>query len=200
MGAKSPDQGRENAFERADAALQSVPSLSPAFTAIYRAELTHVVHTLRRFGVREADLEDLAHDVFVTVHRRLADYDASRPIKPWLSGIAYRVALDHRRLARHRFESPFQRAESEERADPSTGTDERLAEQQMRGIVLAALDQIDLDRKAILVMHDLDEQPMSEIARALAIPLNTGYSRLRLARKDFEAAVRHVEARGRHER
>jgi hypothetical protein len=38
-------------------------------------------------------------------------------------------------------------------------------------------------------MHDIDEVPMREVTRALSVPLFTGYSRLRKARREFEAAV-----------
>ena len=65
--------------------------------------------------------------------------------------------------------------------------------------MLAALDTLDLDRRAIITMHDLYGHPIPEVATALAIPLNTAYSRLRLARQDFLAAVaRRRSTRGTH--
>jgi RNA polymerase sigma-70 factor (ECF subfamily) len=59
---------------------------------------------------------------------------------------------------------------------------------------MKALDGLDLDRRAVFVMHELDEIPMPEIARTLAIPLNTAYSRLRLARADVAQAIQHFRA------
>jgi RNA polymerase sigma-70 factor (ECF subfamily) len=41
-------------------------------------------------------------------------------------------------------------------------------------------------------MHDIDGHGMPEIAQALAVPLNTCYSRLRIARELFEKAVRRL--------
>jgi RNA polymerase sigma-70 factor (ECF subfamily) len=155
--------------------------------AIYRAELPYVYRSLQRLGVRPADVEDLAHDVFVAVHRRFAEYDRARPIRPWLFAFAYRVAADHRRLARHRRERPDH---GDEVADPGARPDDRFAQAEARQRVLAALDAIDLDRRAVLVMHDLDGHAIPDVARALGVPLNTAYSRLRLARRDFEEAVR----------
>ena len=67
------------------------------FRQIYEAELGYVYTSLRRLGVKVRHLEDLTHDVFLVVHRKLDDYDSSRPLRPWLFGIAYRVALDHKR-------------------------------------------------------------------------------------------------------
>ena len=56
-------------------------------------------------------------------------------------------------------------------------------------MVLKALDALDLDKRAVLVMHELDGVAIPDVAMALSIPLNTAYSRLRLARRDFEKAV-----------
>ena len=67
--------------------------------AVFHAECDYVARTLRRLGIREADLEDLTHDVFVTFHRKLHQYDPSRPVRPWLFGIAFRLASEHRRRA-----------------------------------------------------------------------------------------------------
>jgi RNA polymerase sigma-70 factor (ECF subfamily) len=58
--------------------------------------------------------------------------------------------------------------------------------------VLAALERIPLPRRAVLVMRDLDDIPVDEIAAALAIPLFTAYSRLRKARRELETGVRRM--------
>jgi RNA polymerase sigma-70 factor (ECF subfamily) len=67
--------------------------------------------------------------------------------------------------------------------------DEALATARARTLVLRALARIPLPRRAVLVMHELDEIPMRDVARTLSIPLFTGYSRLRKARKEFAMAV-----------
>ncbi len=63
---------------------------------------------------------------------------------------------------------------------------------QRAGRVLAALDTLDLDRRVIFVMHEMDGTACPEIAEALGVPLNTVYSRLRLARQKFKAAIRRL--------
>jgi len=164
--------------------------LTPPFRAIYEAQFNYVWESLRRLGVRPADLEDVAHDVFVTVHRKLGDYDAERPLRPWLFGIAFRVASDHRRSARFKrevFDS------KEEPRDPSPTAEERVSQGQARRLVMAALETINLDQRAVFILHELDGQSVPEIAAALGAPLNTVYSRLRLARKAFAAAVSQLQ-------
>jgi RNA polymerase sigma-70 factor (ECF subfamily) len=47
-------------------------------------------------GVAAADAEDLAQEVFLVMWRRRADWDAGRPLRPWLFGVALRIAHEHR--------------------------------------------------------------------------------------------------------
>ena len=69
------------------------------FTRLYESEFDYVWNALRRLGIAEAHVEDVAHDVFTTAWKKLADYDPTRPIRPWLFGIAYRLASDFRARA-----------------------------------------------------------------------------------------------------
>jgi transposase-like protein len=48
---------------------------------------------------------------------------------------------------------------------------------------------MDLQRRTILVLHDLLEVSISDIARELGVNRNTVQNRLRLAREDFRATV-----------
>jgi len=152
------------------------------FQAIYRAEFPYVWNTLRRLGVRGADLGDLAHEVFVVAFRRLDDYDPARPVRPWLFGIAFRVVA-HFRRAQQTSPGACDAVSPDDLAATSQGPEEAMAAQQDRALVARALGALDLDRRAVFVMHELEGQAVPEIARALAIPLNTAYSRLRLAKK-----------------
>jgi len=163
-----------------------LPSRPTEFDAIFVDHAAYVGLSLLRLGIPERDLEDVAQDVFVVVHRHLGDYDSARPLRPWLFGIAVRVALAYRRRA------GYQREEMRgdvEAADLAPLPDERLETERKRRLALAALRMLTDDRRAVLVMHDIDGHGMPDIARELQIPLNTGYSRLRLARTDFARAA-----------
>jgi RNA polymerase sigma-70 factor (ECF subfamily) len=158
----------------------------PDLGAIFEEHFDYLWNRLRRLGVREADLEDLVHEVFIKVHAHLTEYDPSRPIRPWLFGFAFRVAADHRRLARHRVEVLGSSAEP---IDASRPADARMEADEERALVDAALEHVELDRRAVLLLHDIDEVPVPAIAQELGIPVPTAYSRLRLAREELTAAV-----------
>ena len=55
--------------------------------------------------------------------------------------------------------------------------------------MLRALDRVDIGRRAVFILADLEGRAVPEIATELGIPLNTAYSRLRLAREEFAAAA-----------
>ncbi len=162
-----------------------VPKASLAdFRALFEQNASYVHHSLRRLGVRAEDLDDATQEVFVVLFRRLADYDPSRPLRLWLFGVALRVASQARRRTR-----PVECLDDHAVADAAPLADEGLERGEMRDRVLLALDALDVDRKAVFVMHDIDEFPVPAIAAQLEIPVNTAYSRLRLAREDFRRAL-----------
>lgn len=170
---------------------RQTPGALPTVEQIFKGHAAYVAHTLRRLGVHSSDLEDLTHDVFLVVHRKLAEFDPARPLKPWLFGIALRVAQSNRRRAGKR-EVPSD-VEDAEDAGAGEGV---LEERRRRRLVHRALAAVDDSRVAVFVLHDLDGVAMPEIAASLGIPLNTGYSRLRLAREEFRRAARELLGEG----
>ena len=161
------------------------------FPALYRAHFDYVWRSLRRLGIRDADLPDLTHDVFVVVHRKLASFDASRPAKPWLFGICFRVALDKKRKHASFRESLDAGDGPVGHAHATTPSADALVEaREAHDVVMKALDVLDFDKRAVFVLHELEGLSMPEIAAVVDAPLNTLYSRLRLAREAFVAELR----------
>jgi len=156
---------------------------------VYRAHFRFVWRILRRLGVRDAELEDAVQEVFLVVHRRLDSFDRTRPVKPWLAGIAHRVALAERRRARHYREQLSEGITRGDRAATGPSPEAKVEMQQRRARVMSALETMEPARRAVFVMYEMENMPCTEIATALDIPLNTVYSRLRLARERFKAAL-----------
>jgi RNA polymerase sigma-70 factor (ECF subfamily) len=159
-------------------------AVDDACLAAYQRELDYLLRVFDRLGVDRSEMEDLAQDVFLVLRRAWYDYDPKRALKPYLFGIAFRVALSHRR--RRWREVPYAFVETQDRG-PSP--DREFEANQARALVLAALQRIPLPRRAVLVMHDLDQVPMQEVAATLSIPLFTAYSRLRKARLELATAI-----------
>jgi RNA polymerase sigma-70 factor (ECF subfamily) len=178
--------------------------------AIYTAHFTYVWHSLRRLGIPEKDLPDVTHDVFLTVARALSGYDRTRALKPWLFGVAFRVASDHLRLHRHAREV-LALGEADRPdilpdmvpdivpgmvPDMAPSPEQALLDQEARALVVACLAELEVSQRAVLILFDIEGQDARQIALALDIPCKTVYSRLRAARLGFSAAAARRTKRG----
>jgi len=165
------------------------PGEAACLTALeaFQQELDYIFRTLRRMGISAGDADDVAHEVFLALRATWLKYDPQRAIRPYLYGIAYRVAATHRRKRDREVATT-----DLEIVDPAPALDERLDAARSRRMALAALQRVPLRQRAVLVLHDLEGVPVADIARQLSIPRFTAYSRLRRARQQFEVAVRRM--------
>lgn len=154
----------------------------------YQRELDYLLRSLRRLGVPNSDTEDVLHEVFLVMLSRWDDYDRARPLRPWLFGIAFRVASTHRRKGMREVLGDDHDAE-----DPRQGPEENVEAIQSRALLLAALAHVPLERRAVLIMYEIDEASMRDIAKHLAIPMFTAYSRLRKARQELDSALARLQ-------
>ncbi len=155
--------------------------------AAFQAELDYIHKALRRHGISASDADDLAQEVFLIMWRRWVDYDPARPLRPWLAGIAFRVAYNHRdRIAR---EVPGGLVDTR---DQAAGPEDQIAAGRLRALVLQALSQVPEKQRTAMILHHLDGLGVREVARATKVPLFTAYSRLRAGRRAFAAAVRRL--------
>ena len=169
---------------RANAARAGSPSEGAGSLRAFETEADFVYRALRRQGVAETDVEDLAQDVFVVLCRRWHELDHGRPLRPWLSGVIVKLAQQHRRR-----EGRFVPAGVVDREDSHRSADDQLGSARARALVTRALSQLPDKHRAVLVMHDLDGVPMREIATRLEVPLFTAYTRLRSGRRKLSKAI-----------
>ncbi|MFO0677082.1 MAG: sigma-70 family RNA polymerase sigma factor [Polyangiaceae bacterium] len=162
------------------------------FRALFDAEYRYVHRVLRRLGVRDSDVEDVAHEVFLAVHGKFGQWDRSRPVRPWLFGFAFHAASSWRRSRRHRVE---QGGDDVDGIADGLPADEAMARADEARLVALALESVDFERRAILVAHELEEIPVKEIAVTFQLPINTVYSRLRVGRQEFADAVTRIRLR-----
>jgi RNA polymerase sigma-70 factor (ECF subfamily) len=147
---------------------------------------------LRRLGVSEADVDDVCQEVFVTVHRRLPDFEGRSSVRTWVYGICVRTASDYRKRSRTRREV-MPDAPIEVPIDP--GQEENVSLRQARRTLDRILDRLDDDKRTVFVLYEIEELPMNEVSTALGCPLQTAYSRLHAARIEVAQAVARLQAR-----
>lgn len=157
-----------------------------SFDDVYTAHVAYVWRVLRTFGVSEAQIEDAVQDTFVVVHRRLPEWEGRAQITTWLFAIARRVASAYRRKG-----AGAKRTETLEREpEGTTDTFAAMSRAQAAATVVSILEGMDEEKRVVFALVELEQLSVPEVARMLDINLNTAYSRLRLARAAFEAAVK----------
>lgn len=158
-------------------------------TTIHDNHGDFVFRCLQWLGVRPSDVEDVAQEVFLRVHRRLHTYDRQKPIRPWLFGICRKLADHHRRRAYLRREV-YSGCIPEPACDEETHTPEDdLVRMQRRAYLNEVLDQLKDIHRATLVMREIEGMECKEIADALGVPEGTVHSRLSKARDEFQKAL-----------
>lgn len=166
------------------------------FDAVYDEWFDFVWRSARRLGVHDASLDDVAQDVFLVVYRRLAEFEGRSTLKTWLFGITLRVVSDWRRTKRRKgglSELPPEDALACARSGPA----DELERAESARLLSAMLSELDDDKRTVLVMIELEELTAPEVASLLGVPLNTVYSRLRVAREEFERALARHRAKER---
>ncbi|MFZ5896224.1 MAG: RNA polymerase sigma factor [Myxococcota bacterium] len=161
----------------------SPPNLRPLFDE----HAKYIWRALRHLGVADADIEDVCQEVWITAHRKLADFEGRSSIRTWLYGICMRVASDYRRSAYVRRERPT--AEVPREALP-VGAGSFSNDVEARQALQALLGLLDEEKRAVLVLYELEGFTMKEVAEIVGSPLQTAYSRLYAARELLAAAVR----------
>jgi RNA polymerase sigma-70 factor (ECF subfamily) len=180
-----------------DSAIQ-LPAAELDFVEVYEQHVRFVWRTLRRLGVPQEDCDDAVQDVFLIVHRKLAEFRPDAPVKHWLFRLASGIARDHRRSQRRK--DPRQHGLIPVITDDNVADVQRQSPAELAERTAAArlshelLQELDEAKREVFILAHLEQMTAPEIARVLEIPPNTVSSRLRRARAEFEDALtRHRE-------
>ncbi len=169
---------------------RSTAPTSPELARVYREHAGFVWRTVMRLGVPEEAAEDVMHEVFLVVRRRLAEFDGRASLRSWLFGIARGVAANHRRStrrARRRLELLPSRA-------PARDPEEDLRRREAAAFVRRFLRELDPEMRLAFELVEIEGMRAAEVAALLEVPRARVYSRLRIARVRFQQAIARREA------
>jgi len=155
------------------------------FSTIYDAWFEHVSRWLLALGAPSADTEDLAQEVFLVVRRRLCDFDG-RNVAGWLYRIASRQVWQHRRRRWiQRVFSPQQTVNIDDVPDGRASAAAQLETKEKRHLLLQIVSKMSEKRRVVFMLFEVEGYSGEEIADTLDVPINTVWTRLHPARKDF---------------
>jgi RNA polymerase sigma-70 factor, ECF subfamily len=158
-----------------------------AFERLYDEHFAFVWRTSRLLGVSEDALEDAVQDVFAVVARQLAEFAGRAALRTWIFAIVQRTAANYRRRHRRKLKPLVPLAEGVAGHEPTPLA--HAEAQAVADVIERYCQSLDPDRRALFVLVLLEEVPAPEAARALGVPLNTVYSRMRSLRAGLERAL-----------
>ena len=135
------------------------------FDAIYEEMVGYVWNVVAHMGVHPSDAEDVVQEVFVTVYRRLGEFEGRARLKTWV----FRIAVH---LVQHYFRThvrkPGDRATvkgteihvlADQRENGPASHVERMERYDALDRVLAELDEA---KRLVFVLAELEEMTLSE--------------------------------------
>jgi RNA polymerase sigma-70 factor (ECF subfamily) len=133
------------------------------------------------------DAEDVAQDTFVRALRGIHGFDADRPLRPWLLGIA---ANRCRTALAKRGRRPVPAEAVEEYVDPRPGLSDP---DDLSGELARALERLRPEYRAVFTLFHEQNLAYEEIARSIARPVGTVKTWLHRARAEL---AEHLSRRG----
>ena len=156
--------------------------------------------TARRLGIQDSALEDVLQDVYLTVFRKLDQFEGRCSAKTWVLAITLRVVGNSRRVQRRKGAG---HALTSNVGDPELVHDgapdphEQLTRTEAKRILTELTGEMNPRQANIFMLVELGGDRVAELARELGTNINTTHAQLRAARRDFDRALRHWQARAR---
>ncbi len=156
------------------------------FEDLLRPQVEYLYRLAWRFTGSVADAEDLVQDVLLKLYLRTRELVDIEQLRPWLVRVLYRQYVD---FVRQRARLPIAELDAEGEDNPldalpamKDGPEEHAERSGLRKRILAALDRLNPEQRAVVTMHDVEGYSLEELATILETPLGTLKSRLHRAR------------------
>ena len=169
-----------------------------SFEEVYARWFHEVSRWARAFGGLDADLDDLTQEVFLVVRRKLAQFDGTN-LSGWLYRIAQRTVRDYRRRAWFRSLLPgkSEPVSDRETAAPDKSPAEIFERREAERFLVQILGNMNESRRTAFVLFEIEGYSGEEIAALEGVPVNTVWTRLHHARKEFATLVGRAREEGR---
>jgi RNA polymerase sigma-70 factor, ECF subfamily len=161
---------------------------SPAWRELYDAHFDFVYRVARRLGTPIAELDDVCQEVFLVAFRKLRAFRTGQ-LTTWLYRICANVVSDRHR--RRRVRRAFQElwGEPEEPVAELT-PDRELESREAEVLVGRLLERMAPKKREVFVLYEMEGMSGEAIADLVGCKVDTVWTRLHYARKEFESLAR----------
>ena len=163
-----------------------------AYRAIYQLHEKAIRGRVSGYFKWKADVDDVVSESFQKAFANLPNFDTERELRPWLSTIATRTALDHLASIKRedqKKEGILRKAsgDSPEGQGPITDVDpeEEIINGENHERLMAFIEELSPLYKDVMVKYMIEELEYEEIARELGLELNTVRTRIRRGKQQL---------------
>ncbi|HEX3697027.1 MAG TPA: sigma-70 family RNA polymerase sigma factor [Polyangia bacterium] len=188
----APPSGPENLPPQAPNGASSKHVEKPTLDEIYRLHAPMVARWVGWLTGRDVEVEDVVHEVFLVVHKRLHTLRADASVPAWLYAITIRVVSDRRRARRWRRWFGWVGGGDADGADamknaPSTSASplEAIEQKEAKALTYQVLDELSEVHRTVLILFELQGLSGDEIAAISGTSVANVWLRLHRARKQF---------------
>lgn len=166
---------------------QAAKGDSEAFSKLFHTYKTLVYRVVYRLLRIQEDVDDAVQQTFIEVYKSLPGYEGKSKFTTWLYRIAVNVSIQHLRKRRSDTISDF-----DPEILPSEINRDNVEHMELHKQIETALDAIPIKKRVVVVLHDIEERTMEEIAAILNIPLGTVKSRLFHGRDEMRKKLQKI--------
>lgn len=159
--------------------------LDPRLADLYREHFQFVWRNARRLGAEDAWVDDVVHEVFLVVGRRLGDFEGRSSVRTWLFSITYRAVQSFRR-SRNNYRRQLQKYTEVGDALGYPQPQQRSEASHELHRLLARLGEA---KRLVFILSDLEGLTTREVAECLSLPAGTVSTRLRAARHELRTML-----------
>jgi RNA polymerase sigma-70 factor (ECF subfamily) len=160
-----------------------------AFETLIRRHQKTIFNLAYRMLGDYDEAAEISQETFLSAYRAIDNFRGDANFSTWL----YRIALNHATTRRKSLNTRQQRSvpieNTEPASDPHPGPAESMEKKEIRQRVQQALNKLDPEDAAVILLRDLQDVPYEEVARVLEIPIGTVKSRLHRARQALKSEL-----------
>lgn len=169
----------------------------PAFRDLYELYRDRVYNTAFRVVGNASDAADVSQEVFLTIFRKIGEFQFSSRFFTWLYRITVNLSIDRKRRIRSAPQAVGEGAghgpnlaalEDEGTPAPDAWADAEFLEQKVQ----RSINRLSPKLRAIVVLRYIEGLAYADIAKVMSCSIGTVKSRLNRAHRNLESLLRPV--------
>lgn len=141
-------------------------------------------YIMRISNVSKEDAEDILQEVFISVYKNLQGFDQNLKFSSWIYRITHNKTISHIRKTKTKPKTiDLEDGDIFEVIASSKDMDIEVHSKIEKERVVAAINEMDLKYRSVLILRFIEEKEYSEISDILKMPINTVGTNINRAKK-----------------